>query len=68
MFDKILQSSKNPEKVSLTINGILMQGISLAVLLGGSTMDGALLGDLADVITGVIAAGLSLIGLLQIGW
>ncbi len=69
MIDKILQSSQNPEKISLTVKGILLSLVSFIVLLTGATVGEAnTLGEFAESIANAVGTIVFLIGQIQIIW
>lgn len=65
ILDKILRSSQDSKQVSLTVKGILMQGVALIVMFGGASMDSNLLGNLAENISEIVGTVFLLIGQLQ---
>lgn len=69
MFEKILQSSKNPEKVSLRVQGVLMNLVGIIVLLGGGQAYGIeYLSDGVENISNVMGTLALLVGQIQIVW
>ncbi len=72
LLKAIIQSSKDPAKVSLTVRGILLQIVPVilivAKLYGIESLDENVLTALAEAITTVVAAALSLVSVLMITW
>ena len=66
MFEKILMSSHNPEKVSLSVNGVLMNIVGIIVLIGGAIVDGNALADLVQKISVFAGTFILLVGQGQI--
>ena len=70
MLNKILQSSKNPKEISLTIRGALMNILAFVVFAVGAA-GYEMVGDMEGVIellSSVIGTGLVLVGQLWIAW
>lgn len=69
MINKIIQSSQNPEQVSLRVKGILMSLVGIVVLLGGPQAYGVeYLSEGVEHIASVMGTLALLIGNLQLLW
>lgn len=68
----IIQSSKDPAKVSLTVRGVLLQIVPVVLvfskLYGIESLDETVLTALAESITEIVAAVLSLVSVIMIAW
>jgi len=68
MFDKILKSSHNPDNVSLSVKGVLMNVVGIIILIGGSAVDSGILTGLVEQISAIVGTLALLVGQLQVAY
>lgn len=72
LLKSIITSSRNPQAVSLTVRGLLLQLVPLvmitAQLAGWQQVDENTLTDAVEAITLMVAAALQLVSTFMVGW
>lgn len=68
MYNKLLGSSVNPEKLGLTIKGIIVGIIPIILIFSGGKLNESDLINFVEAVGGAVAAGMVLYGLGRKIW